>query len=167
MKTFKILFAFFLLTTGIANAQFTRAELQISGLSCALCARATENTLKNLPFISEVKPDFMRNLFVITFKNNTTVNFDQVSKAVHDAGFFISFLKANLNFDKIKIDGSRFNYGPDTFQVMNAADKPLAGEVVLTIVDKGFAPRSVTKKYLAQSVDAAPVKQGRLYHVAI
>jgi len=167
MKALKICLALLALTTGIARAQFTKAELQISGLTCALCAKATQNTLKDLPFITEVKPDFMRNVFVITFKNDATVNLDQISKAVHDAGFFISFLKTTVNFDKLKVIGNRFSYGPDTYQVINGADKPLNGETVLTVVDKGFAPRYVTKKYLITSAETAPANSGRTYHLVI
>ena len=46
-------------------------------------------------------------------------------------------------------------------------DTRLNGEVVVLIVDKGFAPRSVSKKYLAQATEPTPAKPGRLYHVAI
>jgi copper chaperone CopZ len=167
MKPLKIFMMLLALTTGIAKAQFTKAELQVSGLTCALCAKATEKSMRTLPFVSEIKPDLMRNIFVITFKNDVPVNFDQISKAVHDAGFFVNSLKSTLNFDKVKVDGNYFSYGADTYQVMNSTDKPLNGEVTLTIVDKGFAPRSVTKKYAIQTANAVPAKPGRLYHVAI
>lgn len=153
------------LTTGIAKAQFTKAELQVSGLTCALCAKATEKSLRTLPFISDIKPDLMRNLFVITFKTDAAVNFDQISKAVHDAGFFVNSLKSTVNTDKVKVEGPSFTYGPNTFQVMNTGDKPLNGEVTLTIIDKGFAPKSVTKKYLTQPEQAST--SGRVYHAII
>jgi copper chaperone CopZ len=165
MKTLKIFILMLVLTTGIAKAQFTKAELQVSGLTCALCAKATEKSLRTLPFITDIKPDLMRNLFVITFKTDAAVNFDQISKAVHDAGFFVNSLKSTLNTEKVKVDGSSFSYGTNTFQVMNGADKSLNGEVTLTLIDKGFAPKSVTKKYLTQPEQAAT--SGRVYHTII
>ena len=167
IKPIKLFFVALLLSTGIARAQFIKADLQINGVNCGLCAKATQNMMKALPFVSDVKPDLMRNLFVITFKQGAAVNFDDLSKIIHDQGFFISSLKATLNFDKIKVDGGYFSYGTDTYQLINKADKPLNGEVVVLIVDKGFAPRSVSKKYLAQATDVTPAKPGRLYHVAI
>jgi copper chaperone CopZ len=167
MRTLKIFMILLVLTTGIANAQFTKAELQVSGLTCALCAKATEKSLRTLPFIGDIKPDLMRNIFIITFKAGIPVNFDQISKSVHDAGFFVNSLKATFNFDNVKVADNYFNYGGDTFQVMNGADKPLNGEVAVTIVDKGFAPKSVSKKYLGQVASTEPAKAGRLYHVAI
>lgn len=166
MKTLKIFLLLLVFTAGTARAQFTKAELQVSGLTCALCAKATEKSLRTLPFIGEIKPDLIRNIFVITFKNDQPVNFDLISKKVQDAGFFVNSLKATFNFDKVKVANNYFSYGGDTFEVMNSADKPLSGQVAITIVDKGFAPRSVSKKYLNQ-VTEAPAKSGRVYHVAI
>jgi copper chaperone CopZ len=167
MKALKIFLILLLLTSGIAKAQFTKAELQVSGLTCALCAKSTEKSLRALPFISDVKPDLMRNIFVITFKNGQPVNFDEINKKVQDAGFFVNSLKATFNFDNVKLANNYFSYGGDTFDVVNGADKPLSGEVAVTIVDKGFAPRSVSKKYLGQVTAAAPANSGRVYHVAI
>jgi copper chaperone CopZ len=165
IKALRILIALQVLSAGIAKAQFTKAELQINGVNCALCAKATQNSMKALPFVSNVKPDLMRNLFVITFKKDVPVNFDELGKIMRDGGFFITSLKVTLDFDKLKVEGDSFNYCGDTYRVMNGAAKPLNGEVVVTIVDKGFAPRSVSKKY--QLVDAGPAKSGRVYHVAI
>lgn len=166
MKTLKIFIVLLVLSTGIAKAQFTKAELQVSGLTCALCSKATEKSLKTLPFIGEIKTDLMHNIFILNFKPGETVNFDEISKKVQDAGFFVNSLKATFNFDNVKIDANHFSYGGDTYQVMSGADKPLNGAVAVTIVDKGFAPRSVSKKYLGQVADVS-TKSGRLYHVAI
>jgi copper chaperone CopZ len=167
MKTIKIFTVFLILSTGIAHAQFTKAELQVSGLTCAICSKATEKSLKTLPFIGEIKADLMRNVFIITFKSGDAVNFDLISKKVQDAGFFVNSLKATFNFNGISINNNTFNYGSDTFRLVNGTDKSLNGEVAVTIVDKGFAPKSVSKKYLGQTTDAAPANGGRIYHVVI
>ncbi|WP_428328194.1 heavy-metal-associated domain-containing protein [Mucilaginibacter sp.] len=167
MKTLKIFITLLVLTTGIAKAQFTKAELQVSGLTCALCAKATEKSLRTLPFISEIKTDLMHNLYILTFKNGEAVNFDLISKKVQDAGFFVNSLKATFNFDNVKVADNAFSYGGDTFKVMSGADKTLNGQVPVTIVDKGFAPKSVSKKYMGQVADLSPAKTGRTYHVAI
>ncbi len=154
-------------TAGIAKAQFTKAELQVSGLTCALCAKAAQKSLEKLPFISDIKPDLLHNLYVITFKSGTPVNFDQISKKIQDAGFFVNSLKATFNFDNVRVADNHFSYSGDSYQVMNGTGKPLNGPVVVTIVDKGFAPRSVSKKYLGQVAVSPPPGSGRLYHVAI
>lgn len=167
MKTLKIAIILLLMATGIAKAQFTKAELQVSGLTCALCSKATEKSLKTLPFIADIKTDLMHNIFILTFKNSEPVNFDQISKKVQDAGFFVNSLKATFNFNGVKVDQNRFNYGTDTYQVVSGSDKPLNGDMPVTIIDKGFAPKSVSKKYLGQVAEAAPANSGRTYHVVI
>ena len=154
------------LTTGIAKAQFTKAELQVSGLTCALCAKATEKALKTLPFIGEIKTDLIRNTYLLTFKSGEQVNFDLISKKVQDAGFFVNSLKATFDFTGTKVADNHFSYGGDTFQLMNATKSP-EGQAVVTIIDKGFAPKSVSKKYLGQIADVNKSTTGRLYHVAI
>jgi hypothetical protein len=167
MKTLKIFTFLLLFSAGFAKAQFTRAELQVTGLNCALCAKTTEKSLRALPFIADIKPDLMRNIYAITFKNDQPINFDQISNIVHEENFFISSLKATFNFDNVKVANNYFSYGGDTFELMNRAGKTLNGPVEVTIVDKGFAPRSVSKKYLNPVNSEVPANSGRVYHVVI
>lgn len=153
-----------LFTIGRAKAQFTKAEVQVSGLTCSMCSKATEKALRTLDFIGDIKPDLNRNLFVLTFKSNTPVSLDQISKKVQGAGFSINNLKATFNFANAKVDNNTFSYLGDTYLVVNGTDKALNGNADITVVDKGFAPASVYKKYAAKTAD---VKTGKLYRVAI
>lgn len=164
MKTFKILVVLMALSIGAAKAQFTKAELQVSGLTCSMCSKATEKALRTLSFISDIKPDLNRNLFVITFNNSAPVNLEQISKKVQNAGFSVNNLKATFNFNNTKLNSNSFNYLGDTYLVVNGADKALNGPVAVTVVDKGFAPASVYKKYATQNAEAAT---GKLYRIAI
>ena len=165
MKTIKLFLTIILLSIGMAHAQFTRAELQVSGLTCSMCSKATEKSLRTLDFIGDVRVDLNRNLFVISFKKDVAVSLDQISKKVQNAGFFVNSLKATFNFDNVKVNDNAFSYSGDTYRLVNGADKPLAGPVAFTVVDKGFAPASVYKKYSSLAVDKAA--SGRVYHIAI
>jgi copper chaperone CopZ len=153
-------------SAGIVRAQFTQARLQVAGLNCALCAKTTERELKALPFISDVKPDLMHNIYVITFKPGQVVSFDQIGKIVRDENFFITFFKATINFDGVKLSGDAFSNGGDTYRLLNPAGKPLTGQLEFTLVDKGFAPRSVSKKYVNAAAEY-PSQAGKVYHLAI
>jgi len=166
MKTLKIYIILFIATITAAKAQFTKAELQVSGLTCSLCAKSTEKAIKALPFVSEIKPDLIRNIYNITFKNDVPVDFEQISKKIKSAGFFVNYFKTTYNFAGTTVADNTFTHGGDTYKVLNA-DKPLTGEVSLTIVDKGFAPNSVSKKYLGKTSDTTAPASGKLYHVAI
>ncbi|MBB5396959.1 heavy-metal-associated domain-containing protein [Mucilaginibacter sp. AK015] len=166
MKTFKISILLFIATITAAKAQFTKAELQVSGLTCSLCARTTEKSLKALPFVSEIKPDLIRNVYFITFKNDVPVDFEQISKKVRSSGFSVNYLKTTFNFDNTTVADNAFTYGANNYKLLNA-DKPLTGPVVLTIVDQGFAPKSITKKHLGKNPEEVPTATGRTYHLAI
>lgn len=155
MKTLKIFIFLCAVSISAAKAQFVKAELQVSGLTCSMCSKATEKSLRTLPFISDIKPDLNRNLFTITFKPNTPVNLEQMSKKIQGAGFSINQLKATLDFDKLKVNNNSFNYAGDTFQVLNGAGKSLDGQVAVTVVNKGFAPAAVAKKYNAAAGNKA------------
>jgi len=166
MKALKLSILFLLLSTAAVRAQFTKAELKINGLNCGLCAKTTQSSLKKMPFVEDVKTDPMRNAYLITFKSGAHVNFDEISKLIHDANFFVSSLKATFDFANVKVDNNQFTCSGDTFQLMNA-DKSPNGQVDLMIVDKGFAPKVVSKKYLGKVDVDDKAGNGRLYHVAI
>ena len=164
MKTLKI-FIILLITTISAKAQFTKAELQVSGLTCSMCSKATEKSLRTLEFIGDIKVDLNRNIFLITFKKDAPVNLDQISKKVQNAGFFVNSLKATFNFDGVKVSDNTFSYAGDNYRLVNGGDKTLSGLVMITVVDKGFAPAAVYKKYSGASADKT--EPGRTYHIAI
>ncbi|WP_179415985.1 heavy-metal-associated domain-containing protein [Mucilaginibacter sp. E4BP6] len=164
MKTLKLFIAILVLSVGVANAQFTKAELQVSGLTCSMCSKATEKSLRTLDFISDIKVDLNKNLFVITFKKDVPVNIDMISKKVQNAGFFVNNLKLNFNFNNVKLADNYFNYQGNTYKLMNA-NHPLSGDVAVTVVDKGFSPPNVYKKYQPAATDSG--KPGKVYHLTI
>ncbi|WP_299290688.1 heavy-metal-associated domain-containing protein [uncultured Mucilaginibacter sp.] len=172
MKTFKIVLAILAISIQVAKAQFVKADLQVSGLTCSMCSKATEKSLRTLTFISDVKPDLNRNLFVVTFKKDAPVNLDAISKKVTDAGFSINKLTASFNFDNLKINNNyHFNYAGNVYHFLNVKDETLNGITPVTVIDKGFVPASAYKKYAAQTAYSC-YKSGtmdgqKVYHVTI
>ncbi len=165
MKTLKIFIIFLITAISAANAQFTKAELQVSGLTCSMCSKATEKSLRTLNFIGDIKADLNRNVFIISFKKDMPISFEQISKKVENAGFFVNNLKVGLNTDNIKINNNSFIYAGDTYRIVNPKEKPLSGLIMFTLVDKGFAPAAVYKKYNTSPTDKSTT--GRVYHITI
>jgi copper chaperone CopZ len=165
MKTLKIFIALFIITISAAKAQFIKADLQVSGLTCSMCSKATEKSLRTLNFIGDIKVDLNKNVFVITFKKDVPVNVDQISKKVQNAGFFVNSLKATFDFDNVKLSDNAFTYGGDTYKIVSGSDKTLTGPVAVTVVDKGFLSSGAYKKYSGLGSDKAGT--GRVYHIAI
>src|SRR6478735_315736 len=92
MKTIIISLGIVIVTCFTSNvqAQFNKAELQASGLTCSLCSNAINKALKTLPFVESVQTDLNKNLFTITFKNGQRPDIDAISKKVEDAGFSVA-----------------------------------------------------------------------------
>ena len=166
----------------MANAQFTSATLQATGLTCAMCNNAINKALLKLPYIASVKSDIKNSSFLIEFKENTEADIDGLKKAVEDAGFSIGQLKMTGKFDGLKIEKDQhLLIGKQVFHFMTKEDQVLNGEQTIQVVDKGFLTAKQFKKisvatappclHTGQAADCC-VKDGvpanaRVYHVTI
>jgi copper chaperone CopZ len=164
MKFLKIFIALMAISAGAAQAQFIKADLQVSGLTCSMCSKATEKSLRTLPFISDIKVDLNRNLFTITFKPGTAVDFALMGKKVQSAGFAINQLKATVNFEQLKLNNNSFNYAGHTFYVLSADGKKPNGQEEATVIKKGLTPAATLKKYQAA---ISATSGDKTYHLAI
>jgi copper chaperone CopZ len=178
MKTVKVSILFFFAIIGLqAQAQqISNAELQVTGLTCSMCAKATETALQRLDFIDGIKPDLNKNLFSLTFKSDKKVNLDQIRKKVEEAGFSIGQLTATFNFKNVKVDDKgRASIEGNTYQFVNADQKVLNGPVKVAIVDKDFISGTSYKKNLAawklssyaSGTALVDGRKTRVYHLSI
>lgn len=127
--------------------QYTKATLQATGLTCALCSNAINKSLQTKGFIQSVKPDIKNSSFNIVFKENADVDIDEIKKAVEDAGFGVGSLKLTGSFNDVKIGtDSHAQIGTKHYHFLNASDKVLNGEQTITIVDKDFMTAKAFKK---------------------
>lgn len=164
------------------QAQFSKASLQASGLTCAMCSNAINKSLQKLPFVETVQSDIKNSSFAVTFKSNADVDIDAIQKAVDDAGFSVAKLKLTGNFDNVAVANDKHTViGKRNFHFINVSNQNLQGEQTITIVDKNFLTAKEFKKYSAatkmaciQSGKAAAcctkeeIAAGtRIYHVTI
>ena len=170
-----------LIVTQVANAQFTSARLEAVGLTCALCTKAINTSLEEVPFIKSVDVDIETTSFTIEFKPGVDVNIDAIKKAVEDAGFSVGklFLKRNFNGVAIKND-EHINIDGTVFHFLKTKSQTLSGEQEIQVVDKSFVTAKVYQSY-AKSSSKECVKTGktasccgsenpannRVYHVTI
>lgn len=163
--------AIFLLANG-AKAQFIKADLQVSGLTCSMCQLATEKALKTLDFVSDIKPDLNKNIYILTFRKDKPVNLDLIKNKVKGAGFSVSKLVATVNFNDVKVSpNSQYKYLGNTYYFLNVPSKSLNGSTRITLLDKGFIPDNIFKKNITE-FNAPGYKTGqiagiRVYHVTI
>src|SRR5688572_285587 len=136
--------------TMAAGAQFTKASLQATGLTCAMCSNAINKALQKVPFVESVRSDIKNSTFAIVFKQNAAVNIDALKDAVEGAGFSIGSLKMTGAFSDVKIDkDTHIRIGNDNFHFLDVDSKVLNGEQTITVVDKDFVTEKQFKKYSA------------------
>ena len=181
MKKLFIISAMIVLTLP-SNAQFTKATLQATGLTCAMCSNAINKALQKVSFVESVKSDIKNSAFDIVFKKDADVNIDALKEAVEDAGFSIGGLKVTGNFDELKVaPDEHIKIGKENFHFLAVSNQTLNGEKTITVVDKDFVTAKQFKK-ISSSSKMACVQTGkaaaccskdgvaadaRVYHVTI
>lgn len=178
MNTIKnlIILSIVLFAGKVSAQQISSVELQVTGLTCSMCSQATDESLKTLDFIESIEPDLNKNIFLLTFKKDKVVDFDQIKDKVEDAGFSVGNLDAVFNFENTKVDDKGMAVaGANVYQFLNAKDKTLNGPVKATVVDKKFMSGSTFKKKAAQikleslasGTGMVNGKMTRIYHLSI
>jgi copper chaperone CopZ len=168
---------------GIAlQAQFTKAFLQASGLTCSMCSKAVKVALEKVSFVQEVKVNIKSQEYAITFKENSDPDFDALKKAVEDAGFSVASLKITGNFSDVNVEKDKhLRIDGKNFHFVSAGSKVLNGVQTFTIVDRDFISSKDYKKYSATTkmdcirtgkAESCCMKDGvhteeRVYHVII
>ncbi len=131
-----------------SRAQFTRATLQATGLTCALCSNAINKALLEVPFIASVRSDIKNSAFNMVFKEGFAVDIDAIKAAVEDAGFSVGSLKLTGQFDRLAVEKDKHvRIGKLNFHFTDIKKQVLDGEQTLTVVDRDFIPAKEFKKW--------------------
>jgi copper chaperone CopZ len=153
-----------ILVTGAAlysQAQFTKASLQATGLTCAMCNNAINKALQKVSFVESVKSDIKNSAFNIVFKQNADVDIDALKNAVEDAGFSVGSLKLTGIFNEVKITNEQHVLiGDKYFCFLNVSGQTLNGEKTITVVDKNFMTSKEFKK-ISSSTKMSCLQTGR------
>src|SRR5690242_1555607 len=104
----KLIFILLLgLFTAQVQAQFTKASLQASGLTCSMCNNAIYKALKMLPFVAAVESNVKNASFDVVFKDNVAADLDALKDAVEDAGFSVAAFTVTGKFDHVAIGNDK------------------------------------------------------------
>ncbi len=181
MKRLLLLAVVFLAAT-VSRAQFSKATLQATGLTCAMCSNAINKALLKVPAVETVVSDIKNSSFNIVFKTGSQVNIDALKEAVEDAGFSVGGLHLTGSFRDVKLEkDNHVRIGNENFHFLNGNGQALNGEQVITVVDRNFIPEKQFKKLSASAkmgcvqtgkASSCCVKDGmgegeRIYHVTI
>lgn len=178
MNSTKIILVFLMLfaINKVSAQQISAVEMQVTGLTCSMCSQATEKSLRTLPYVSNVNPDLNKNLFMLTFKKDGAVNFDQLQKKVKDAGFSVGSLAATIHFNQAKVDeNGQVAIDGNIYRFTNVKNRVLDGTIKVNVIDKGFISNAAFKQKSAQlkidsytsGMGTVNGKKTRIYHLSI
>lgn len=181
----RIIIFFSLLFLGLfSQGQFKSATLQASGLTCSLCSKSILKSIEKIPFVQSVKADIQTSGFEIEFQENQVIDFDQIKKAVEDAGFSVARLDVQAIMSETAIQSdSHIEMGGVLLHFMNVKKQQLEGATKLRIIDKSFLPAKDYKKMsqytkmtcfqtgvmesCCTSTASTPKTSKRVYHVTL
>ena len=179
----KLLFAGLMsLMVFVSQAQFTKAELQATGLTCAMCNNAINKALQALPFIQPVKSNIKNSSFLIVFKEGQEPSPDAIKQAVEDAGFSVGRLELWGETNPLELSADKhLSIGKSAFHFVGPDNKTLTPDTRVQVVDKGFLSMKQFKKISSASkmacvqtgkaasccADAGVPEQTRIYHITI
>lgn len=128
-----------------AQAQFTRAEVSVNGLTCSQCSRSVEMALKRLDFIAKVEMDLQQPTAHIVFKKNKAIDFAKLARAVRNAGFavgtIVTHYQVQNNEDVCVINNNTLYYPVKEAKIEN-------GQLKMLLLGKGLISDTELKKYV-------------------
>lgn len=170
----RILYLFFLLSGLNSFAQFPKAELVASGLTCSMCSFSTQKQLMKLPFIDSIGTDLEHTTFLLYFKKDAAIDVDQIKKKVEDAGFSVASLKLTYDFKNHSFQANHhLQFNDFAFHVLQFPSELISGQYQIRVIDKGFVTDKEFKhfqKLLKQKETDSKIEDrssSRIFHAIV
>lgn len=140
-----------------ASAQFSSIDVGIDGLTCSLCARSVEESVKQLDFVSRIEMKLSETRMLVHVKPKTEVNWWALSQRVRDAGFSVRYVRVALNFSKLKKQGKdAFLLENSLYKVLDTESSPLTGTHTVQFIGVDFQTRKAFKQWKEKWVEQSP-----------
>lgn len=135
-----------------ASAQVQKVNLQASGLTCAMCSKAIYKAVSAISFVDTVLVNIEASTYDIRFNKDATPQFDQIAKAVVDAGFSVANLTVVADFNKQSVDKNGFvTLDGIQYKIMGTPPATLQGSKKLQVIGKQYMLPKDFKKIPASS----------------
>jgi copper chaperone CopZ len=141
-----------ILWSAVSFSQISKASLQASGLTCALCAKSIYTNLSSLNFIDSVDTDLETSTFLIVFKPAAKIDIDAIRKKVEDAGFSVSKLLLRIDQGGLTIGhDKKIKIGDNVFHFIDVKTQSAASSFEIRVIDQKFVSAKEFKKLTAGS----------------
>ena len=156
------------------QAQFSSAELQVNGLTCSMCSKATQAQLETIDFIDSIETDLVNTTYILHFEDNAQISADLIKRKVEDAGFSVGSLVLTANFENQEIENHYHHpFENILYHFLEVDEQTLDGPTQLRIVDEGFISVKEYKIFRKVAADYPCFESGkmegadRVYHVTL
>ena len=142
----------FLLWSSISFSQISKATLQASGLTCALCAKSIYTNLTSLEFIDSVDTDLETSSFLIVFKPGIKLDIDAIRRKVEDAGFSVSKLLLRVDQGGLSIGhDQKIRIDDNVFHFIDVKTQQSPSSFEIRVIDQKFLSAKEFKKLTSGS----------------
>lgn len=123
-------------------------EVGVNGLTCSMCTRSVEMSIRKLEFVDSVVMNLETTEGKVFLRPNVTFNLAQIAKAVVNAGFSVQYVKVRFVLADITIDpAGMFTHKEQAFQWIDYIPPSGKKQTTLKIVNEGFLPRKEASKF--------------------
>lgn len=130
-----------------AQAGLKWADVGVDGLTCSMCSRSVEMSLRRLDFVDKVVMSLEATEGRIFFKPDMPIDLNAIAKAVVNAGFSVRFLKLQISFDDIPLnDDGSFVFQNQKFKWIDFQDR-INEPVTLKLVAGNFLPKKESAEW--------------------
>lgn len=141
------------------------ADVGVNGLTCSMCTRSVEMSLRRLDFVDRVEMSLEATEGRIFFRPDTPLDLNAIARAVVNAGFSVRFLRLQMSFEDIAVesDGS-FRFQGQFFKWIGFSGSEKAS-VALKLVGDNFLPKRENAEWKKQIAQSGSGEQKVLYVV--
>lgn len=143
------------------NQLFAQSEIQIgiNGLTCSLCCKTVEESMRRLHFVKDVRMDLINTVAAVRITDSVS-DLDKLVKAVINAGFSVRMVRGNLMGRNWKmLEEIQISLGSLTFKVLNSEAYKPATKMHIQYISKKYLPskdwKSISRTYPDKKMQTA------------
>lgn len=130
-----------------AMAQIGEAKIGVNGLTCSLCVRSVEKSIRELDFVDSVRMNLSQTEGTIYFRKSEKISLNALAEKVVDAGFSVRSMEVEIDFSRVKQIGDHcFQIGDDLYIFAEGKKSPKKGFSRVILIGENFLTKKEYKK---------------------
>lgn len=129
----------FALKAQAASIQFV--SIGVDGLTCSMCTRSVEMSIRKLDFVDSVVMDLENTNGKVYLQEGVSPDFRKLAKAVTDAGFSVRSMRISIDWNNLEPGDPCFSIGQNTFQLIGNRSNLSQRKVELELLGEHFMPK--------------------------